>query len=344
MDENAGPGTSLGTQHEAGVGIQERLDLVRDAYIESARDDECRALLDRILCRADEIERRSAAGTTKILDGRAEIIIGESGSGKSTMINHALIRHPEFSGYAPGPYPTFNKSERIINISVRAPCTVGNFGIEILTAAGYPILARKPDARVILPLARDYLRRRNIQFIIIDEVHALTRSKNNNELAKIQDFFRSLLNDPVHPMQLVFVGTEAALHGLNDSDGQLLRRCNILRLPPFSTGEAVKALKIIKKLAKAAAISIGDDRPDVMAARLIHACRGRLGLMAEMTVQAIEYAMSENTSLTTEIYARIYARQKAVAASRNPFVASDFRHIVVADLNSSADIGPNRSK
>ena len=120
------------------------------------------------------------------------------------MINEALKRHPAFDGYSPGPYPAVNQCPFLITMSVRAPCTLGSFGVEILNAAGYPIIPRKPDARVILPLAREHLRRRGVKIIVLDEVHALTRSKNQIELAKLQDLFRSLLNDLVQPSPITF--------------------------------------------------------------------------------------------------------------------------------------------
>jgi hypothetical protein len=324
--------------------LERRLDAVREAYFESERDRQCCALLDRVLDRIAEIERRRAAGTLKVVEGRAEIIIGESGAGKTTLINRALRIHAGFTGFLPGHYPESNKCPWALSVTIRAPSTTAHFGVELLNTAWYPMVPRRPDARVILPLARAHLKSLGVKVIVIDEVHALTRTKNAVEIAKIQDLFRSLLNDAAHPVQLIFVGTEAALVGLNDDDGQLLRRSNIMRLEAMKVDDQGKAVRIIRKLAAAATIEMTDPRPDRLAARLIHACRGRLGLMAEMTVFAIEEALRTGSGLGSEAFAIVFARQKGVSANLNPFVADDFRNIEIRDLFGEVATQPARSR
>lgn len=324
--------------------LEDRLDPLREAYFESDRDRECMALLDRALQRADEIDRRRAKGTLKIVEGCAEIILGPSGTGKTTMINRATRLHPRFAGYAPGAYPATNKCPWSIPVTIRAPSTTAHFGIDLLRAMGYPILPKRPDARIILPLVRDHLRAHGVKVIMVDEVHALTRSKNATELAKIQDFFRSLLNDYDHPVQLIFIGTEAALPGLNDEDGQLLRRANILRLSAFTDADTTRAAKIIRKLAHEAGIEIHEPRPDLLASRLIHAERGRIGLMVETTVFAIEEAMKSGDGLSGEHYARVFARRKGVPTSLNPYLVDDFRNIEIKDLFEIVSDAPPRGR
>ncbi|SFG05332.1 hypothetical protein [Roseobacter denitrificans] len=62
--------------------------------------------------------------------------------------------------------------------------------------------------------------------------------------------------------------------------------------------------------------------------RLLHACRGRFGLIIETVIDAIEVALDTGaTSLTSEHFVEVFGAQTACDLSQNVFLTNRWSHV-----------------
>ncbi len=311
---------SIQTDAERSIG--DRMLAVERTYVATPRDKLITEAVDRVIRLAINSERQRYQPGAQNLGARGIIVTGESGSGKTTAVDRALESHPAFPGYG-----TRKGCALIVKVSVRGPLTLANFVLDLLRAAGYPVKSfrRSDSAKSLLPLLREHIRRTGIRFILVDDVHVLLQAKNIHELENLRNLFLSLLNDIEHPVIVMFAGTLGTFAGLDDPDGQLARRCEVIKFQRLEDADQKMIRRTLETLAERGGVSLATEDCNLIVPRLMAACRYRLGRVCEFGVFAIEEAMRTGNALTLETFATVFTRGTAAPASRNPFVADDWR-------------------
>lgn len=270
-------------------------------------------------------QRRADMADGSASKQRGVVLIGRSGSGKTTAIQH-LIRSNR------GVICTDASQEicEFISLQVPSPATMKFVGTAVLQAAGYP-LTRDKSASTIWDMVRQQLMARRTLFRHLDEAQDLTRFQTENERRSVVNTLKSLMENSRWPVGLILSGMPEFKSIINQ-DPQLARRLypvEIDRLNEFRNTGAV--IDLVGRYAARAGIGVDVELAgENFAQRLMHAADYEFGLMAEFVVQAITRALSREgleTKLNLRHFADVFHMRTAAVDGLNPFRAGDFRRI-----------------
>ncbi|MFD1882162.1 TniB family NTP-binding protein [Paracoccus pacificus] len=256
---------------------------------------------------------------------RGIVLIGRSGSGKTTAIQHLIRSNRELLRT-----DTSQEICELISLQVPSPATMKFVGTAVLQAAGYP-LSRDKSASTIWDMVRQQLMFRQTLFLHLDEAQDLTRFQTENERRSVVNTLKSLMENSRWPVGLILSGMPE-FKTLINQDPQLARRLypvEIDRLNEFRNVGAV--INLVQRYTGRAGIGINEDLSgENFAQRLIHAADYEFGLMAELVVQAITMALSRDgldARLSLSHFADVFHMRSAAVDGLNPFIAEDFRRI-----------------
>ena len=254
------------------------LDRVNAVYVESPRDGVLRNSFDRFLAYVTARQRHERRGK-----GNAFFITGESGAGKTDMVEHLLVNHPVLQ-------PIAYRSKLVrpwVRVALQGPATLRVLGADILTAIGYPV---KPSMRenAVWTLLPEQLRHANVFLVHIDETqHLLARGADNDVASAI----KGLMNYMPWPVSFILSG-KPKLNDLIVHDDQAERRSFNLMLDALDA-EANRNLivRIIKEHCEAAGLDCEGFVKTDMPERIAHAANYQFGRICEVTITGIHAAI-----------------------------------------------------
>ncbi|WP_294540022.1 ATP-binding protein [uncultured Rhodoblastus sp.] len=306
---------------------------LRMKYIASPRDAELQKALDYIIYRATHLAMPIQAADDEIdndfdddyeddfddesyfVEGRALAVLGHSGAGKSTALARILAAK----------FPDYGKpSCLVVYVTAPAPCTLKTLGRKILHRLGYPLVADRKEHEV-WEAVRLHLAKIGTRILIIDEMQNITSNAKSDEVARIRDTLKSLLNSEEHPICLVFAGLPELQYFL-EADTQIRRRTRFVEFKSLSESDLGAAKGTVNALAKSAGLTT--DFGDHLGQRLIHAALCEFGTLIDMTLEAIEHALKSGANaLNSEDYATAFALRTGNTAPANPFATDAWRQI-----------------
>lgn len=307
----------------------DRMDGVRSKYLRTERDDQVDKALSFLVDRG--------VSSLAMNEGRALVVLGESGAGKTTMLDRALRRHPAFEGYG-----VRGSGCPLVSVDVPSPCTLKQLGRETLRVLGYPLSADRSE-HVTWELVREKLEMLDVHFLHFDEAHNVVRAANVVEAERVRNTLKNLLNARSRPVSLILSGTPDLARFLGEM-AENRRRTRFLPLRSLSGGDVPQIAGMVADLAEVAGLAVEGPKDQSLAPRLIHAALGQLGAAIEMTHEAIYLALREDaTALRIEHYAEVFVDRTGNSAAMNPFVAQAWADIdcghVVADGLEQDDFG-----
>ncbi len=261
---------------------------LKHTYYPHARDkvllDQLNKLLDDFED-FDEIAAQAGLGRVgRLNEGRAVVVVGESGAGKSRSLERAFAN-----------LGMTDRSDKTFVVSVRAPspCNLKQLGLEILDGLRYPV-ERDLRENVVWRLVREQLAMRKISFLHIDELQHLTQLNNPAEALKVCDTLKGLMQNSDWPMWLILSGMPN-LARIIESDFQLRRRSSFVRLDQLTAcKEDLKEIrKVLVNFGHKAELSLDDLPIPELASRLLHGTEGRLGYLIEVVQEAFSLTLQE---------------------------------------------------
>ena len=293
---------------------------LRSVHIRTPREAEFRAHLDRLLQRDDagnplpKPVQFNATGET-----RGIALIDGAGGGKTTLVDHALRKHPALGAPGDGDAP------RYLNVRVPSPATLKSLGLEILRQSGYPEISDRRERWSIWDLVRKRLQLLGMVVLWIDEAHDLFHTASTREIEDMLKTLKSLMQGD-GAVIVILTGVES-LWQIASFEPQVQRRYSKIRLPPVceaTDGDDVWRL-ICGYCVKAGLAP--PDRGDLVG-RLMHASRYRFGRCIENTVNAIEDALHNgDEALDVQHFAESWAMQEGCDPGGNVFLAPQWREI-----------------
>ena len=289
--------------------------------------------------------RRAELEAGRTNEARGIVVIGNSGSGKSTAISRLFKKHEDLQVLHPGQV----KAE-VVSLSVPSPATLKHVGMSCLNAIGYP-LRRDRTSAIIWELLQHHLQQRETLFLHFDEAQDLHINRNEREMQSVVNTLKSLMQSPIWPTGIVLSGMPA-LKDLLHLDPQLSRRFIPIHLAPICFTTYGKILpQIVGQYLDAAKLPIADGtyNPE-FTKRLIHAGAGELGLVIELIIAAIEEALlADHMPLGVDDFAAAFRRRSGCVDDLNPFISDDYRAVnarqLLATVEDDIDVlTPNAKK
>jgi hypothetical protein len=266
---------------------------------------------------------------------RCMLLIGESGSGKSHLVNRYLKRKTRelaatdqpMAGVDVYPLP-------FLRVETPPSATLKGLVEALLTHLGDPTPSRG-SGQAMTRRAINLIHLRKTKAVILDEFqHLIDRRNGNERVAHVTaDWVKGLMNQT--KCLFLLVGTEAA-EDVIESNEQLRRRCSaIWRLPPFSYGSAAErdafqsllaAFEVQLNLPKSSDLGSED-----MAGRIHYATYGLMGHITRLLETGLFAAMDCGApSLSKEVLSNAFAQTMTKHDRRvNPFRTKE-----VPSLNS----------
>ncbi|UFM64676.1 TniB family NTP-binding protein [Paracoccus sp. MA] len=291
------------------------LEKLRKLRIDTPRDAAFRSHFDRLLRRDEagnllhEPQRFSAERET-----RGVMVIDGAGGGKTTLIDHALARHPALAGAG-------TDGRHYLEASVPSPATFKSMAGALLHRSGYPVNAAHREGWSLWETLRGRLKDLDITTLWIDEAHDLFCADRNLILRAIKAIMQG-----DEAVVVILSGTEN-LREIIRSDPQVQRRFSTLNLPPVAVAtDGANFREVIAAYCRIA----GLEQPleaDLIP-RLFHAARYRFGRCVETILGAIEFALEGDASrLDIGHFAEFWGLQEGCPLGGNVFLAPDWPQI-----------------
>lgn len=301
--------------------------ILRAHYVRTGRDTPVEEAFDVLLQRDDNgqfLPKPMRFGSETEQEAHGLIVIGESGTGKSTTIGNILRNHPAFAGLqrADGTGP-------ILKVDVPSPATLKSLGRKILEVSGYDQLPKSQTEAQIWDAVRHRLKRCGICVLWLDEAQDVIRTGAESEIMNICNTLKTLCKGE-HAVVVVLSGVDV-LAKLPRFDPQIDSRFNKVWLPRIGSSSDVKGIeRLIAAYCKAAGLE-APRQPDLVP-RLFHSTGYRLGKSIARVVDAMELAINaRDTALSIHHFARAFAIKEGCDASRNVFVAEKWRAINLSE-------------
>lgn len=287
------------------------------------------------LTKGNSIEQAAVRG------GRALLVIGKAGAGKSRAIEQAFKTRPEFMGY-----PDPNTGSPVLSVIASSPFTLGALGNELVRALGYQG-TRNIKQSEVWPMVRGLIKEKQIRIIHIDEAQHGEEVVDETLCQEIENTLKRLMQEKDWPVWLILSGLPT-LAKFCQSDASMRRRIRVVRFDDLVFPGSVKKVRQFIVEIAAPCRDILDEAmlSDEFVHRLMHAAMYQLGLLAEYVQDAIiECIEAGDQRLDIGHFADVYVlRTGEREDSLNPFLANDWTSITVETaLLGEKDIGQRRT-
>jgi len=243
--------------------------------------------------RASQIENKieyCRVTSKATFEPRCLLIVGESGVGKTSLIQEYLAKHPrrEVSGGTIVP---------VLFSQIPTPATIKEMLTHMLFALGDPSPAQGTTAALTIRLV-SMLRQCKVELIILDEFQHFIEQKNARGLREVSEWLKTFLNMAKLPVVLVGM-PDCRLVLLGNP--QLLRRFSFqARLDPFEwAGDKKKEfIRFLGEISVNLPIKTRPDFTDIEAAKRVYwATEGRAGRVFNLIHRATELALEKELDL-----------------------------------------------
>ncbi|MFC6741991.1 ATP-binding protein [Methylobacterium tardum] len=316
-DPSADPSVDLRNFLSAeGHQTLELLEQVRGKYVTSPGDAVCMKALTKLILNAGMRANTALPySRTNRAEGRILVITGESGAGKSRRLMRTLRRHPALEGQdLAGP------DSPVVVVNVPSPCTLKLLGREVLHATGYP-LERELLENLVWERVRRRLDRGNKLIVVFDEMQHITRKLNSDEINKVSDTIKNLINNLTWRVSIIVCGLPKVADFIH-RDRQLERRAQFIHIDSLTMpGDNAVIAAMVTKLAAVADLIAEADIATNLAPRLIHAACNQWGSPSHSPMRPSRPRFGPITSLSTGTTTRstsvIRSRSGPMARSRS---------------------------
>jgi TniB protein len=320
----------LANQSEERCSANEALADVLDAYLptayEAQLDEQFNWLFDSMLLELGG-QPGVAAPKTQIRGGRALLVTGKAGAGKSRALTHAFTNRPEFEGYG-------KEGEwcPLLSVVAPSPFTLGALGNVIVRALGY-VGDREIKHSQVWPMVLELMAESGIRILHIDEAQHGDEIANETMAQEVENTFKRMMQEVDWPVWLILSGLPNLARFCQD-DASMRRRVRVLNFEPLSfehhAATVLETMKTLVDLCKP--VECGSLATEAFAHRLLHAGTYQFGIVVEYIQDAIaeSLAVEGGGDLTIGHFADVYTIRTGVSDDElNPFLATDWTAVPV---------------
>lgn len=301
--------------------LARRIDMMNSQYVSTERDKLFTRLFDNMIA-------NSAAGFLgHAAKPRIAIVVGASGSGKSTSIRKHIADRPEFQPYLRSDGVTVSSM-----LSFDAPA-----GATQLTTSRKGIKSFKfPISSNLTPneaseIFCDLLKANDKLFLHIDELQRAVRGNSRQNVLNMQDFLRSLTEMEDLPLHLLVSGAEGVFEFVGGEHQWDNRSDMVLHLKDLSFERHKQLLADVMRIVVTdhAGLKGQDLSSDDLLRRTLHAGRYQYGTFIQWTRAACTNVFYDGgDTVTPADFAKAYSLAKGCVRERNVFLSDDWLSIV----------------
>lgn len=253
-------------------------------YILSDRDEKLRQKFDLLLKTHGASRTLREIGAVQNFEAQMLAVYGETGAGKTSIVENLISSYPEFAGHN-----DISNGTALINIRAPASCTPKRLARALLDKLGFPLRRDWPEHRLWEEVAAR-LKMHRIDVVHIDEMQHASHVANEKEIRRLGATLKGLLVDPEWPVTLVVAGVPSLLDFLKGYP-ELQRRTVFFHVTDLEEEDAGN----MAGLAAALCAKVGLDFQFAACAdfgeRLLHAANRQFGSIIEWTRETIRLAL-----------------------------------------------------
>ena len=318
----------VANQNDKRRSVNEALGRVLSAYLPTEYDKELNQEIDWIL---DTIllELGAQPGVegpeSMVRGGRALVVTGAAGAGKSRALAHVFNNRAEFEGFGEPGCP-------LLSVVAPSPFMLGALGNEITRKLGYHS-RREIQHTKVWPVVRDLMAEWGVRILHVDEAQHGDEIKNDLLFQEVENTFKRMMQEADWPIWLILSGLPKLSRFCQD-DASMRRRVRILPFETLSYPNHVASVRqtVADLVALCPAVDDAKLNSDEFAHRLLHAATYQFGLVVEYVQDAIaECLMVEGGGeLTLGHFADVYSIRTGVRTDDlNPFISKKWTSIPV---------------
>ncbi len=304
---------------------------ILSTYIGSSRDRLLEQEVTDLLEHYDDVVEAHCSGLPlvgRLSEGRAIMLVGQSGAGKSRALQRVFAEHGHFT------------PESLVSVVAPAPCTLKQLGNTVLDGLGYP-RTRDLAENVVWDVVRTQLRALGVRFLHIDELQHLFQARKS-DILPVRNMLKALLNQRDWPMFLFLSGMPQIESDLAE-DVQIRRRCRAVHFHSLGERDRLFVRRTLDALAEMACLGDADLSRDDFIVRLMHAGLNELGICIEIIQDAIKRAFSEDAdTLRVTHFAAVYFSRSGCLPEDNVFTAQRWWEINVRSSFGLSEPGEAR--
>lgn len=296
---------------------------LRNMYFHMARAEE----LDRLF-REAVVDYDSGVLTDDVFEASCLTIVGESNSGKTREIRHALARLKENT-----PTLECGREVRSVSVFLDGETTWKSLGIKILEHVGYNMSPRKKEHE-IWSRVRQQLRAQGYWIVHIDECQHIFETLGKNETKKVINSIKALAKNPDWPVVVVLSGIPELLQKVN-SEKQLMNPTSafyLQSLDPLSESDMELVDTAFYHYAEARGVNVDGIRDDDTYRRICYAHGNQFGLIFKFMVDVFANVEDDQPEVDLSMLATRYAAKTGCVPGHNPFIREDFQLCAVDEL------------
>lgn len=315
-----------------------RIEAVKGMYVESDRDETLTRHLKRLALNAAlRVDPSMPFAADNRAPGKALVIVGPSGAGKTRLVQRTFRSSPYFPNYGVAEVPS-----PMISIQAPAPCTLLQIALRILEKLGYEIERDLRENKAWLRV-RQQLRLHGILFVHIDDIQHVLHALSEDEIQKVRDTLKDIMLLD-WPVQLILSGIPDLMPFVR-KDRQLRRRCRFMYLTKLSAAEHAEFLgDAVNEYAATAGLKVDVDDDAMLVPRLLHAGQYEMGISLEILGEAVEAALDrDGKTLKLVDFQNAYADRNLMPDDQNIFFANAW-HTIDPALVRAADVEEEKAE
>ena len=267
-------------------------------------------------------------------EARGVLVTGPSRIGKTTEIRKLLDEVNSGTTIMPD-----GRAARIVSVMLNGRLTWKDLGFHTLREGlGFPQRGRATQREVwdyVLFQARE----QGVIGIHYDECQHIVPRNNPTNRAIVLDSFKSLLKQPDWPLILILSGVNELRDHLASEEqlAYLLRPVTFSEISISRTADLQELHQLCHAYAERLALDFSALSSVDFYRRLVTACANRWGLVIELLVDAIVFAIERNqTALSADAFCAAFTRRTGLEEGFSPFSISDyedlFRHRQMSEI------------
>ncbi|MBY5471494.1 AAA family ATPase [Rhizobium leguminosarum] len=266
---------------------------------------------------------------------RVIFVMGESNSGKTSLVEHHLLRRPELQ-----PFVDDDGEERspILRFDGPSKRTGKALALAGLKALDYDIKSKTMSEQDLYSLFVDQMIENGKVIAHIDEMQQIVRDDDEDKIASVADVIKLMAQVKDYPIHLIFSGLPtlgnflSAQEDAPNRDQQLSNRAHsVVNLPRMSSTadeDTAMVTTAMTKISVLTGLKLGDVTDAETVDRIMHASSYAFGSIVELVKKAFVNALTYGDNVVEkQNFAAAYSQWRGCLPEENIMSAKEWKQI-----------------